>query len=74
MLLPTWRCDTEPSEPLRKTDMRDIIPGLVVLAIGLFTGSSMFLGNFSLGAVFFDLFGLFFIGRGLFKLYSARAR
>jgi hypothetical protein len=54
--------------------MRDIIPGLVVLGIGLFTGSSMFLGNFSLGAVFFDLFGLFFVGRGLFKLYSARTR
>lgn len=54
--------------------MRDIIPGLVVIAIGLFTGSSTFLGNFNLGPVFFDLFGLFFIGRGLFKLYSARAR
>jgi hypothetical protein len=54
--------------------MRDLLPGVVVLCIGLLTGSSMFLGNFSLGAVFFDLFGLFFIGRGLYKLYSARAK
>ncbi|MEY2686138.1 MAG: hypothetical protein RL375_336 [Pseudomonadota bacterium] len=52
--------------------MRDIIPGLVVLGIGLFTGSSMFLGNFSLGAVFFDAFGIFFIGRGVLRLRAGR--
>lgn len=54
--------------------MRDIIPGLVVLCIGLFTGASMFRGNFSIMSILFDLFALFFIGRGLYKMYSARAR
>ena len=54
--------------------MRDIIPGLAVIGIGFFTGSSTFLGNFSVLSAFFDAFGLFFVGRGLLKLYRARAK
>jgi hypothetical protein len=54
--------------------MRDLIPGLVVIGIGLFTGSSTFLGNFTVVSAFFDAFGLFFIGRGLLKLYQARGK
>lgn len=54
--------------------MRDIIPGVVVIGIGLFTGTSTFLGNFSPLSAFFDAFGLIFIGRGLFKLYKGRSK
>ena len=54
--------------------MRDLVPGLAVIGIGLFTGSSTFLGNFSLLSAFFDAFGLFFVGRGLLKLYAGRAK
>ena len=54
--------------------MRDIIPGLAVIGIGLFTGSSTFLGNFSVLSAFFDAFGLFFVGRGLLKWYASRSK
>jgi hypothetical protein len=54
--------------------MRDIISGLVVLGIGLLTGSSILRGNFSILSILFDLFALFFIGRGLYKMVSPRGR
>jgi hypothetical protein len=54
--------------------MRDIIPGLIVLGIGLFTGTSMFRGDFSLLSVFFDGFGIFFVGRGVYRIYQSRSK
>lgn len=45
--------------------MRDIITGVVVIAIGLFLGGSVFLGDFSLFNIFFDGLGTFFIIKGV---------
>ena len=52
--------------------LRDLIPGLAVIGIGLYTGVSTLRGNFSALSVVFDAFGIFFVGRGLYKLYSGR--
>jgi hypothetical protein len=54
--------------------MRDLIPGLIVLAIGLFTGTSTLQGHFTVLSVLFDAFALFFIGRGLLGMYRARSK
>lgn len=52
--------------------LRDIIPGLAVIGIGLYTGSSTLRGNFSVMSVLFDAFGIFFVGRGLYRLFTRR--
>jgi len=45
--------------------MKDIIAGVVLIAIGLFMGSSLFYGDFTLFNIFFDGLGVFFIGKGV---------
>ena len=52
--------------------MRDIVSGVVLIAIGLVFGGSIFLGDFSLFSIFFDGLGIFFIVRGAMRLYRAR--
>ncbi len=52
--------------------MRDIITGVVLIAIGLFFGGSVFLGDFSLFNLFFDGLGTFFIIKGLVTVYKGK--
>lgn len=48
--------------------MKDIFWGVVLIAIGLVFGGSVFLGDFSLFSIFFDGLGVFFIIRGLVRM------
>ena len=52
--------------------MKDIFWGVVLIAIGLVFGGSVFLGDFSLPSIIFDGLGLFFIGRGLVRMNRAK--
>lgn len=52
--------------------MRDIFWGVVLIAIGLIRGDSVFLGDFGILAVFFDALGVFFIVRGLVRMSRAK--
>lgn len=52
--------------------MRDIIAGVVLIAIGLAFGGSVFLGDFSLTSIFFDGLGLFFIIKGIVAINRAK--
>jgi len=52
--------------------MRDIITGVVLIAIGLLMGGSVFLGDFSLLNLIFDGLGTFFIIKGLIGIYKSR--
>ena len=44
--------------------MQDIFWGVAIIAIGLFMGGSVFLGDFTLVNFIFDGLGVFFIGKG----------
>jgi hypothetical protein len=44
--------------------MQNIFWGVLIIGIGLFAGTSVFLGDFSLLSLLFDGLGLFWIGRG----------
>lgn len=48
--------------------MQDIFWGAVIIAIGLFMGGSVFLGDFSAINIFFDGLGTFFILKGVFGM------
>jgi len=52
--------------------VRDIVSGIALIAIGLVFGGSIFRGEFSLFSVFFDGLGMFFIVRGVVRLYRAK--
>ncbi|HET8713225.1 MAG TPA: hypothetical protein VFM23_06025 [Gemmatimonadales bacterium] len=52
--------------------MKDIVAGVVLIAIGLVFGGSVFRGDFDLPSIFFDGLGLFFIIRGLVRISRAR--
>jgi len=52
--------------------MRDIIAGVVLIAIGLAFGGSVFLGDFSATSIIFDGLGMFFIVKGLIKVLKSR--
>jgi uncharacterized membrane protein HdeD (DUF308 family) len=52
--------------------VRDIFWGVVLIAIGLVFGGSVFLGDFSLPSIFFDGLGVFFIVRGVIRMNRAR--
>ena len=51
--------------------MRDIVAGVVLIAIGFVWGGSVFLGDFSLSSIFFDGLGVFFVIRGLVRMNRA---
>jgi len=53
--------------------MKDIVAGVVLIAIGLFMGSSFFYGDFTLFNIFFDGLGVFFIGKGAFGMMGNSA-
>ena len=46
----------------------DIIAGVVIIGIGFMFGGSVFLGNPDLLDYFFDGLGIFWIGRGIYKM------
>ena len=53
--------------------MQNIVAGIVLIAIGLFMGSSLFFGDFTLFNIFFDGLGVFFIGKGTFQVLGQSA-
>ena len=53
--------------------MKDIVAGVVLIGIGFAFGGSVFLGDFSVSSCIFDGLGVFWIGRGIWKLYQAKA-
>lgn len=59
-------------EPVSETKSRkgigDIIAGVVIIGIGFTYGGSIFLGNPGMLDYFFDGLGIFWIGRGVYKL------
>ncbi|MGD9183337.1 MAG: hypothetical protein PVF26_09220 [Desulfobacterales bacterium] len=58
----------EYSEPKTKSGVGDIIAGVVLIGIGLVFGGSVFTGNPDLLDYFFDGLGLFWIGKGIYRL------
>ena len=52
--------------------MKDIFWGVVLIAIGLVFGGSVFLGDFSPLSIIFDGLGVFFIVRGAVRMYRAK--
>jgi hypothetical protein len=52
--------------------MKSIFWGVVIIAIGLVRGDSVFRGDFNILSIFFDALGVFFILRGAITLYQAK--
>ena len=52
--------------------MKSIFWGVVIIAIGLVRGDSVFRGDFHILSIVFDALGVFFIVRGLLALYRAK--
>lgn len=52
--------------------MQDIFWGVVIIAIGVVMGGSVFLGDFSLFNIFFDGLGVFFIGKGAVSMMGTK--
>ncbi|BCT93564.1 hypothetical protein LYSHEL_25880 [Lysobacter helvus] len=52
--------------------MHNFFWGALIIAIGLFNGRSVFLGDFSVLSVVFDALGLFWVGRGVLDVRRAR--
>lgn len=53
--------------------MRSIFWGVVIIAIGLLRGDSVFRGDFTVLTILFDALGAFFIVRGLLTLKRGSA-
>ena len=52
--------------------MKSIFWGAVIIGIGLIRGDSVFRGDFNIVSIIFDALGVFFIIRGLFRIYQAK--
>lgn len=52
--------------------MQHIFWGVLIISIGLYLGSSIFLGDFSPLSFVFDGLGLFWIGKGGLAMYRSR--
>lgn len=52
--------------------MWNVFWGLLIVAIGLVSGDSVFYGNFSLLTILFDVLGTFFIAKGLWTMYNRK--
>lgn len=52
--------------------VRDIIGGVALIAIGLIFGGSVFLGDFGPFSIIFDGLGVFFIVRGVWRMWQAK--
>ena len=58
----------EQTEKKSGSGVGDIIAGVVLIGIGLLMGGSVFTGNPTLLDYFFDGLGLFWIGKGIYRL------
>ena len=68
-LQPAHEPDTEEhAESKSGSGVRDIIGGVVLIGIGFLFGGSVFLGNPGALDYFFDGLGLFWIGKGIYRL------
>jgi hypothetical protein len=65
--VPYSRAATSPG-----ADVKDIIAGVVLIAIGFVFGGSIFLGDYSITSWIFDGLGILFIVMGLVKMYKSR--
>lgn len=66
---PTSDSKTEPtSQTKSRKGIGDIIAGVVIIGIGFSYGGSIFLGNPGMLDYFFDGLGIFWIGKGIYKL------
>jgi hypothetical protein len=52
--------------------VRNIVAGVVLIAIGLIRGDSVFLGDFSILPIIFDALGVFFIIKGVAGINRAK--
>ena len=52
--------------------MKSIISGVSLIGIGFAIGDSIFQGNFGIMSIFFDGFGFFLIGKGIYQLWRQR--
>lgn len=50
----------------------NLLAGVAVIGLGLFTGGSIFLGNPSGIDYFFDILGIILIGMGIYQLMNKR--
>lgn len=68
--------DAAPADAAEKTPkesikgLGDIISGVVLIGIGFVVGGSVFMGDAGWLDYFFDGLGLFWIGRGIFKMVN----
>ncbi len=56
----------------QRVTIHNIVAGVVLIAISLLMGNSLFFGDFTLFNLIFDGLGLYFIGRGGFELMGQR--
>ncbi len=54
--------------------MKDILAGIVLIAIGFVVGGSIFMGEFTVTSIFFDGLGIFWIVKGLLKVFRPNAQ
>ena len=52
--------------------MRDIIAGVVLIAIGFVFGGSIFLGDYSITSIIFDGLGVFFLIKGIVTIVKSK--
>ena len=52
---------------------REILGGVLVIAVGLVRSDSVLLGDFGILPVCFDAVGVFFVGLGLVRMMRAKA-
>jgi hypothetical protein len=53
--------------------MQDIFWGVAIIAIGLFMGGSIFLGQFTMLNFIFDGLGVFFLGKGAIGMIGQKS-
>ena len=64
---PDWAAEKS-SEKKVSRGIADIFAGVALVAIGLFWGGSVFLGEAAVLDYFFDALGLFWIAKGIYKI------
>ena len=52
--------------------MKSIISGVLLIGIGFAIGDSVFQGHFGITSIFFDGFGFFLIGKGIYRLWRQK--
>ena len=65
------REERRPDSERRTQGLKDCTTGAILISIGLAFGGSVFLGNPGPLDWVFDSLGMFWIGKGLWEIYSA---